>query len=326
MLLRLIYFRTAICKNVLASEAVDLRGELQNVPHAVGMGAVLRSLLARLDSSPWGLLQAVPPVPMAAPLRQAAVLALQAAVQVLTPVFSPRRGSFQGVHCVSNALICTCALRCPQAELAGFRAAGGLTLAYARRPNGLHCTLGGCRPSLMLLLTNLFFHAQAGGAMYGVLAADGGLVGLAAERGAQPLVPSDLLLLTNFVAAHDSFRLVRGFRFLPLSLLLTFCTSLPGIHLRTCHALENRCSRLLRRNILVWRIVVGLMSAPPDGCCVYAVLACADGEHVAHLPAAVQPGCFPPRLHPLSGSGAALLAIKFAAAAKVFTCVSSCDC
>ena len=46
------------------------------------MGAVLRSLLVRLDSSPWGLLQAVPPVPMAAPLRQAAVLALQAAVQV----------------------------------------------------------------------------------------------------------------------------------------------------------------------------------------------------------------------------------------------------
>ena len=51
--------------------------------------------------------------------------------------------------------------------------------------------------------------AQAGGAMYGVLAADGGLAGLAAARGAQPLVPSDLLLLTNFVAAHDSFRLVR---------------------------------------------------------------------------------------------------------------------
>ena len=48
----------------------------------VGMGAVLRSLLGRLDCSPWGLLQAVPPVPMAAPLRQAAVLALQAAVQV----------------------------------------------------------------------------------------------------------------------------------------------------------------------------------------------------------------------------------------------------
>jgi len=57
------------------------------VPLAVGMGAVLRSLLVRLDSSPWGLLQAVPPVPMAAPLRQAAVLALQAAVQVLTTVF-----------------------------------------------------------------------------------------------------------------------------------------------------------------------------------------------------------------------------------------------
>ncbi len=49
---------------------------------AVGMGTVLRSLLARLDSSPWGLLQAVPPLPIAAPLRQAAVLALQAAVQV----------------------------------------------------------------------------------------------------------------------------------------------------------------------------------------------------------------------------------------------------
>ena len=50
------------------------------------MGAVLRSLLGRLDSSPWGLLQAVPPVPMAAPLRQAAVLALQAAVQVTSPL------------------------------------------------------------------------------------------------------------------------------------------------------------------------------------------------------------------------------------------------
>ena len=56
---------------------------------AVGMGAVLRSLLVRLDSGPWGLLQAVPPVPMAAPLRQAAVLALQAAVQVLTAPCDP---------------------------------------------------------------------------------------------------------------------------------------------------------------------------------------------------------------------------------------------
>ena len=45
--------------------------------------------------------------------------------------------------------------------------------------------------------------------MYGVLAADGGLIGLAAEKGAQSLAPSDLLLLTNFVAAHESFRSVR---------------------------------------------------------------------------------------------------------------------
>jgi hypothetical protein len=55
----------------------------------------------------------------------------------------------------------------------------------------------------------VFLRAQAGGAMYGVLAADGGLVALAAAKGAQSLAPSDLLLLINFVSAHDSFRTVR---------------------------------------------------------------------------------------------------------------------
>ena len=49
---------------------------------------------------------------------------------------------------------------------------------------------------------------QAGGSMYGVVAADGGLVALAAAKGTQTLAPSDLLLLVNFVSAHDSFRTV----------------------------------------------------------------------------------------------------------------------
>ena len=46
--------------------------------------------------------------------------------------------------------------------------------------------------------------------MYGVLAAEGGLVALATAKGAQSLAPSDLLLLLNFVYAHDSFRTVRS--------------------------------------------------------------------------------------------------------------------
>ena len=46
--------------------------------------------------------------------------------------------------------------------------------------------------------------------MYGVLAVGGGLVALAAARGCPGLAPADLLLLTNFVGAHESFRTVRG--------------------------------------------------------------------------------------------------------------------
>ena len=38
--------------------------------------------MGRLAESPWGLLRALPPLPLVAPLRQAAVHALQAAVQV----------------------------------------------------------------------------------------------------------------------------------------------------------------------------------------------------------------------------------------------------
>lgn len=45
--------------------------------------------------------------------------------------------------------------------------------------------------------------------MYGVLSSGGGLVAVATARGVPPPVPLDLLLLDNFVASHDSFRLVR---------------------------------------------------------------------------------------------------------------------
>lgn len=49
---------------------------------AVGLSSVLKALVARLSICPWGLLQALPPLPLPAPIRQAAVHALQAAVQV----------------------------------------------------------------------------------------------------------------------------------------------------------------------------------------------------------------------------------------------------
>lgn len=53
-------------------------------PPAVGLSAVLKALLQRLGECPWGLLQALPPLPLAAPTRHAAVQALQTAVQVRT--------------------------------------------------------------------------------------------------------------------------------------------------------------------------------------------------------------------------------------------------
>lgn len=45
--------------------------------------------------------------------------------------------------------------------------------------------------------------------MYGVLSCGGGLVAVAAAKGVPPPAALDLLLLDNFVASHDSFRLVR---------------------------------------------------------------------------------------------------------------------
>ena len=48
----------------------------------VGTGNVLRTLADEMESSPWGLLPAFPPVPIAAGLRASAVRALQDAVRV----------------------------------------------------------------------------------------------------------------------------------------------------------------------------------------------------------------------------------------------------
>ena len=99
--------------------------------------------------------------------------------------------------------------------------------------------------------------------MYGILEADGGLVGLAAERGAQPLVPSDLLLLTNFVAAHDSFRLVRVLSPKPYPNPLA-----DALHEHTWHPVSaclnrsrTRACNMLQRSILAWVTVVAVMSA-----------------------------------------------------------------
>lgn len=49
---------------------------------AVGTGPVLRALADELEASPWGLLPAFPPAPLPAPLRAAAVHALQSAIKV----------------------------------------------------------------------------------------------------------------------------------------------------------------------------------------------------------------------------------------------------
>ena len=146
--------------------------------------------------------------------------------------------------------------------------------------------------------------------MYGVLAADGGLVGLAAERGAQSLAPSDLLLLANFVAAHDSFRLVRMTcvlrgRSVPVMCMMPrWQSASTQVYMHECKGslLGGAVLALLpKTRQVILATVSGCRNSIPD---FVPWLARADGEHVAHLPAAVQPGRLPARLHPLPRPGA----------------------
>lgn len=55
---------------------------LQFLLHAVGTGPVLRALADEVEVTPWGLLPAFPPAPLAASLRSTAVHALQATIKV----------------------------------------------------------------------------------------------------------------------------------------------------------------------------------------------------------------------------------------------------
>ncbi len=95
-------------------------------------------------------------------------------------------------------------------------------------------------------------------------------MGLAAERGAQPLVPSDLLLLTNFVAAHDSFRLVRASSPKPYPDPVPYMQRRLSWQHMISTIILNACFDLLQRSILVWVTVRAQM--PSCVCTTNAVL------------------------------------------------------
>ena len=63
---------------------------------AGGTDAVLRGLVAGFDRSPWALLKAFPPLPLAPHLRHACLTSLQSAAKVHPP--SAAGGSHAGHH------------------------------------------------------------------------------------------------------------------------------------------------------------------------------------------------------------------------------------
>ena len=70
----------------------------------------------------------------------------------------------------------------------------------------------------------------------------------------------------------------------------------------------NAMRSVLSGCTLVWMTIVNWVpTVRQNHAMLMPSFVSADGEHVAHLPAAVQPGRLPPRLHPLPGPGVAPL-------------------